>query len=491
VSRLPLALAVAVACLACNPTKLKQGYCHTNADCGDGGVTCNKITRKCEAMDASMDRSEVGDAGGGRDGSDAQDAFTCNRCGDAGADGGPSVCDMDARMCVECLADGHCNADGSVSKVCDTSTRTCVGCLADGHCNADGSVSKVCDTSTRTCVGCLPSNDICTGTTPICTNKTCRPCTADTQCATGICMEDGHCAGTGEILFVEFNSNGCPGADGTSAKPYCAPNEAVAQLLSNRNVIVIRGPTADRMVLNTTGVAPVVVGKPATGNVPASIPATAATAVQVLSDTVLIRDLTINGGTAATSKGIVVAGSSTVLSLLNVRVNVVTGLGLQADTGTQLKMNRCTIDNNSRGGVQLGTLSFDITNTVIAKNGPGMDTGGVTWGGLRINATGTTVPSSTRFVNNTIVENNPVAFSCATDISINQSIVFGNTSGDGAGCTIATCCSTGNPLLTTTYRLMSGSPCADKIDTTMSLPDDIDGQARPNGVKSDCGADEL
>ena len=81
---------------------------------------------------------------------------------------------------------------------------------------------------------------------------------------------------------------------------------------------------------------------------PAGIPATAATAVQVLSDTVLIRDLAVNGGTAATSKGIVVTGSSTELRLLNVHVNVVTGLGVQADAGTYLKMNRCTVDNNSR-----------------------------------------------------------------------------------------------------------------------------------------------
>ena len=239
-------------------------------------------------MDAFDGPRRRGDGTDARDGGDAQDAFTCNRCGDAGTDG-PSVCDMDASMCVECLANSHCNANGSVNKVCDTSTRTCVGCLADGHCNADGSVSKVCDTSTHTCVGCLPTNDICTGTTPICTNKTCRPCTADTQCATGICMEDGHCAGTTEIIFVEFSSNGCPGADGTSAKPYCAPNEAVAQLLSGRNVIVIRGPAADRMVLNTTGVDRSSLESP-NCSVPASIPATAATAVQVLSDTVLIRD---------------------------------------------------------------------------------------------------------------------------------------------------------------------------------------------------------
>ena len=43
-------------------------------------------------------------------------------------------------------------------------------------------------------------------------------------------MVDGHCAVSDEIIFVEFNSNGCPGATGGSADPYCTPNEAVAKL---------------------------------------------------------------------------------------------------------------------------------------------------------------------------------------------------------------------------------------------------------------------
>ena len=46
----------------------------------------------------------------------------------------------------------------------------------------------------------------------------------------GVCMTDGHCATSGEVIFVEFNSSGCPAPDGSSAKPYCAPNDAVAVL---------------------------------------------------------------------------------------------------------------------------------------------------------------------------------------------------------------------------------------------------------------------
>ena len=95
-----------------------------------------------------------------------------------------------------------------------------------------------------------------------------------------------------------------------------------------------------------------------------------------------------------------------------------------------------------------------------------------------------------RFLNNTVVTNNPVGFSCASSSPVTGSIVFGNLSGDGAGCAITACC-TGDPLLTADYHLMAGSPCIDKLDPAMSVPDDIGGQARPLGSKSHCGASEF
>jgi hypothetical protein len=301
-------------------------------------------------------------------------------------------------------------------------------------------------------------------------------------------MKDGHCAGGDEIIFVDYSSTACPG-DGSAASPFCTLPNGIAALLSTRNVLIIRGPADDKLILSTTDVRPVVVGKKNSAGRDANIPAGAGTAIAVSSDEVLIRDLMVAGSIADTSKGIVATGSSTKLTLENLNVNLGMGLGIQAGSGAQLTMNRCTVENNSKGGVQLATLNFDVTNTVIAKNGPGMDTGGVTWGGVRISATGT-VPSTTRFLNNTIVQNNAAGVSCATDVPIVQSIVYGNVTGDGAGCTVSSCCA-GDPLLTSTYRLMAGSPCIDKIDMSLSVPDDIDGQPRPHNLKSDCGADEF
>jgi hypothetical protein len=94
------------------------------------------------------------------------------------------------------------------------------------------------------------------------------------------------------------------------------------------------------------------------------------------------------------------------------------------------------------------------------------------------------------FKNNAIVGN-------ATGIDCSGSfpsglILFQNTTDTGVSCTPPVCCS-GDPKLTADFHLMSGSPCIDQLTPDPQVPDDIDGQSRPQGAsgKSDCGADEF
>lgn len=385
-----IACAFVVAVAACNPTSLKPGYCHTNKDC-TMGKTCNPKTLMCWDMDASSDADAQGD---GKDGGDAKDAEVAPpprcpqtiNCADGGYDGSAGVCEPDAGMCVECLEDNDCASKPK---------------------------------------------------TPICEARTCRACKTDAECKSGpsICMTDGHCATTGEVIYVEFNPSGCPGADGSSTKPFCTPNDAVARLADGVNVIVIRGPAADRMTLNTTGFSPVIVGK---NN--ASVPATAATAIQVMSDNVLIRDLTVTGGTAITSKGIVVSGSSTALTLSNVRVNLGMGLGIQAGTGTQFVMKGCTVENNlgmngmGGGGILLDGGNFTIDNTTVSNNGPGDDSG-TTWGGLRIKNVPPTGPKILHLV--TVKDNKNTGISCTGGVNGMGVLATGN--GGGVEITTGTC----------------------------------------------------
>lgn len=367
--RASAALAIALIGIACNPKSLRPGFCHVASDCPS--KMCNTDTRLCVSADASMDDADARDGG---DGGDAEVAPYCTdnaQCGDGGA----NVCQKDGGICVECLEDSHC-------------------------------VGK--------------------SMTPICEARICRACKADSECPDpAICMTDGHCA-TSEVIFVEFRSTGCGTADGSSGNPYCAPNDAVAQLASDRNVIVIRGSIPTQMAIATSGIAPVIVGKPGAGNAAPRIAAPAPTVgIQISSDDVLIRDLAVGGGTDTTSRGIVATGSSK-LTLRDVQVNLGMGLGIQADGASQLTMDRCTVTNNSRGGILVDNAMFEIGNTTVSNNGPGDDMG-ASWGGLRIRTSVAISPKVLQLI--TVQNNNQVGVSCSSNVSGTGVLVSGSLGG--------------------------------------------------------------
>ena len=188
-NRPTVVLAVALAAVACNTTKLRPGYCYKDTDCKtQEGETCNVAARMCmkEMVDASMD----GDASDGN----VDVPFSCNQCTDGG------VCDMDAGRCVECLADGDCG---------------------------------------------VTTKPICNPTTNIC-----ERCTTDVQCASkvpnpGVCMFhlDGRCATDEETIYVESRT-GCmstPSASGgTMAMPFCKLQDALSAV-ATRRLLFVRG----------------------------------------------------------------------------------------------------------------------------------------------------------------------------------------------------------------------------------------------------------
>jgi len=396
VRRLWLVCAAAAVMLACNSKSLKSGYCHTSEDCSGGKVCSSKY--KCEIPDAGTDSAETGDARDAADGADGADAVDGrDGSGDASdASDASDVRDVPPPRCpqtIECADGGY---DGSPG-VCEADAGICVQCLQNSDCARDAK-------------------------TPICDARLCRACKTDLECpAPQICMTDGHCATSGEVMFVEFNANGCPGANGSTTNPYCLPNDAVSHVALGKSVIIIRGPVADRMTLNTVALSPVIVGKNG-----ASIPATTATAVQVVSDTILIRDLMVTGGTAATSKGIAVSGGTASLTLSNVQVTLGTGLGVQADTGALLTMDRCTVSGNNKGGILVDTANFDIKNSTVNGNGPG-DDAGAAWGGMRLKNLLTTVKKTLELV--TLMNNNQVGVSCSGSVDAMKVSVTGSAGG--------------------------------------------------------------
>jgi hypothetical protein len=193
-------------------------------------------------------------------------------------------------------------------------------------------------------------------------------------------------------------------------------------------VIVIRGPAADRLTLNAAGWSPVIIGKNS-----ASMPATAATAIRVLSDTVLIRDLTVTGG-SRDEQGHRRQRATTALTLPNVQVSLGTGLGSQADTGAQLTMDHCTVSGNNKGGILADGANFDLKNVTVTANGPGDDMG-TTRGGLRIKIVAGSVPKTLQCV--TVQNNNNTEISCIAAISGTGVLASGN--GGGVDVTTSTC----------------------------------------------------
>jgi hypothetical protein len=420
------ALAAAIVFTGCNKKQLRPGFCNTNSDCGnltcdarDGGSwTCIEGG----VMDAPTDVSDGGDTG--TDAADAPKPFSCTTtadCMDAGMSG---VCEPDAGMCVECT----------------------------------------------------PSMNTCTGTKPICAGTTCVPCTNDTDCTTApnICMPDGHCATDDEVVYVEFKSAGCPAQDGSAATPFCTIAQAVARLDADRRVIVIRGPADDKLILNTTTSSPIVIGRPNASPSAASIPAGAGTAVTVTAGDVLIRDLRVTGGTDSTSKGILVSGAATKLTLHNVRVATTMGLGIQADLGADLAMDRCYIENNSTGGLVINGASYSIENSVFGANGVSQ----VQFGGAGLGAA--------KFRFNTVVASAASAAICDPFPNmriLSESIVVG-----GSNCTIQNCVTlmpAFKPL--SPYHLTDHLACPST--PTMFPARDIDGDPRIAPI--DCGADQF
>jgi hypothetical protein len=314
---------------------------------------------------------------------------------------------------------------------------------------------------------------------PICntTTNTCHACKSDAECPAdpGVCLDDGHCATKGEVVFVEAIAGGCAGADGSSAKPYCLPNDGVAALNGDRRVIVLKGAFNGPMTMATGVLSPVVVGRKGAGDDVGSILAGTAVALRISSDSVLVRDLSLVGGGSVDAKGLVVAGPLTKVSLRRVTVALTTGLGISAEAGASLTMDRSVVQNNSRGGVAINGASYNIQNSVIAGNG---------LSGLRFSSTAIAAGSKFSF-NTVIAATGIIAVSC--DPNNAQSVTNSIIVGDVESCT-PTDSVTAKPTFSDAkpFHLTAHLPCPAAPATFPAY--DLDGDPRV-APTIDCGAD--
>ncbi len=471
-----LAALASVVSLGCS--KLKENRCDVDSDCMTGEM-CD-ATKTCVPK-AGMGGSHggaggVGGQAGAHGGAGGKASFSCSSCQGTST----PICDVDAGACRGCETDTSCHGLDAGTNVCVTPDAgtdggakpgTCVGCLsgadcqgatplcksnvctacaADKDCAAGDATKPVCVTTATaslakgTCVGCL-SNTNCSGKTPICSgSNVCTACALDTDCAgngAGICVGDGHCAASGEVVYLDESVASCPSADGSAAKPYCTFAQATGALIQSRPILVILGGTKEQLALAPTAVQPIIIGRPNTSGDPGSIPATNGTAIAISSGTVLIRDLLVNLGSSKASKGVVATGSTT-LTLVRVTVNLTNGLGLDAETGSTLDMKSCTVTNNLGGGILLNEASFDIENTTVTSNGPGTVLGASTLGGILVN-NATAVTGMTTISSTTIANNGGPGLVCAAQITGTNVLAYNNSSGNVSCSGVTTCADAG------------------------------------------------
>jgi hypothetical protein len=123
----------------------------------------------------------------------------------------------DLRVCVNSMCvDPQC----STSAECSAPTPYCVGQICAASCTADPDCNGVAGAShcapDGTCVACLASDQCSDPNTPVCDDNShaCRACTADAECASGICLAaEGICAAETDVVYVATggaDSGDCP-----------------------------------------------------------------------------------------------------------------------------------------------------------------------------------------------------------------------------------------------------------------------------------------
>jgi hypothetical protein len=361
-----------------------------------------------------------------------------------------------------------CNASPGIDKKCSP-------CMSDPDaCRKQNPEFPACLPSGE-CGECNTSSDCPKPDAAGCFANKCGPCTKDADCATkgpGICITDpdgkaGRCATAEQTIHVKPNGGVCPtasgAADGTAVSPFCRVSDAITATNNTKRVVLLQGPgLLDSFIIDRAGGPLYIVGKGGVRIRPGALPG-----IRVFAAVdVRVRDLVIDDGG---------------------------DVGVLAEGDSIIRLNRCTITRNVRGGlVATQGAGFDISNTAIAMNGYGF-IGNVTFSGAFLGTpTGGRIR---RFRFNTVVDH-PLGPGVVCDDNTTEVVAVltaNNPSADLVNCKSSHSRAVGeNPMFgTSPYRLTSSSPCVDKVPATLAPADDIDGDVRPFGVNADCGADEF
>jgi hypothetical protein len=320
----------------------------------------------------------------------------------------------------------------------------------------------------------------------------------NTDCASNVCLPDGVCGDDSNVAYVD------PTAPATNTQCTFADKCQLIEdaLLTKRPYIKLQGTILEAVVIDTQAVT--LLGEPGTT---LGRDSNGVVLVVTGGSDVGIFDLTIVG---AAEKGIAVDMNST-LRLTRVGVTNCNGKdhrAIEAKNST-LIMKASSIYSNAGGGVLVDAMAiYQITNSFIYRNGT--DTAMV--GGLSLLPTSSTF---NRFEMNTVVDNRATAtaaggVNCKANIVAPNNLIARNYAGGHANLptdnlSIPTCNFDQSQKAMDVvdyafvmpegagpwdYHVMAGSMAIDR-GVASDITSDVDGDARPQGVKVDVGADEF
>jgi hypothetical protein len=453
-----------------------------------------------------------------------------------------------------CTGDGMCPDD----EHCDVPNMICISDLApdaepipcdvDHPCNAQGPL-PFCDGTQ--CVVCGEGGpSACPDEQPICVDNSCAACANDTDCPSGVCMDDGSCADEADVLYAD--PAGLPTSPCTRSMPCDLPT-AVGMLTTSVNVIHLAAgtmPYALTVPLNV-GLTSTLIGRGAVIEYTSGTPGPVFNLIAG-SRTITFAFVTIQGGKGALPQGqgdgiACAAGTSVVGRQITITGNAAAGIytagcnvtlsgsrlssnpyGLYSD-GSTTEITGAIIRDNTLAGIKFSTGSLTVKRSTITGNGGGIDSDGSTLmiennvialngtgfndtGGISVAGTGTRVIRFNTIARN-VTNGVPTTIYCnlGTTIEGSNNIIDGTISAEcssiyslfttgpmpaGIGNTVGDPMfidepgAPPDPLPAGFFRIEALSAARDRGENTLDVPDDIDGESRPEGSLPDIGADE-